>query len=133
MRKEELKYIEQKTGFKTAGGSDNGPAWIGWVKLTKSGRGFYFDGKLFRRIRMLFYSNYRASDGNDYWVSGVKKQGDNRYPWGNQKVKIQASAVSEFLKLRGEEKLDKSKFEVAEMEDAFEVEWADEREERENL
>jgi len=35
-----LKYIELKTGH-----NDNGPAWIVRVKLSRSGRTVYFDGK----------------------------------------------------------------------------------------
>jgi hypothetical protein len=71
---------------------------------------------------MRFNSNYVASDDNDYWVSGVKKEGDNRYPWGNQKIKLQKSAIEEFLALRNETAVDKSQFEIVDMSDNFVVE-----------
>jgi len=40
-----LKYIERKTDL-----GDNGPAWIAWVKVSKSGRTIYFNGKALKRI-----------------------------------------------------------------------------------
>jgi len=41
--KTEIRYIELKTG------NDNGPAWIGKVKLSKTGRTIYFNDKAFRK------------------------------------------------------------------------------------
>jgi len=39
-----LKYIEKKTGH-----SNDGPAWIAKVTVSKSGRTVYFNGLAFRR------------------------------------------------------------------------------------
>ena len=39
-----LKYIELKTGY-----NDNGPAWIGRVKVSKSGCTLYFNGRALKR------------------------------------------------------------------------------------
>jgi hypothetical protein len=41
--KSELKYIELKPGY-----SDNGPAWIGKVEFSKSGKTVYFNGHAFK-------------------------------------------------------------------------------------
>lgn len=49
----ELKYIELKSGF-----SDNGPAWIGLVSFSKSGKTIYFNGKAFQSL------NGRGIGGN---------------------------------------------------------------------
>lgn len=38
--KSKIMYIELKTGY-----SDNGPAWIGMVEFSKSGKTVYFDNK----------------------------------------------------------------------------------------
>ena len=40
----ELKYIELKTGW-----NDNGPAWIGFVKESRSGKMVYFNDHAFQR------------------------------------------------------------------------------------
>jgi hypothetical protein len=39
-----LRYIELKTGY-----NDNGPAWIGRIRLSKSSQTVYFNGKAFKR------------------------------------------------------------------------------------
>jgi len=42
----EIRYIELKTGY-----SDNGPAWIGEVKLSKSKNTIYFNDKALRKFQ----------------------------------------------------------------------------------
>lgn len=39
----DLMYIELKTGY-----SDDGPAWIGYVKASKSGKTLYFNDHAFQ-------------------------------------------------------------------------------------
>ena len=39
----EIKYIELKTGY-----ADNGPAWIGKVEFSKSGKTMYFNNHAFK-------------------------------------------------------------------------------------
>lgn len=41
----DLMYIELKTGY-----SDDGPAWIGYVKTSKSKKTIYFNNMLFKNI-----------------------------------------------------------------------------------
>jgi hypothetical protein len=43
--KSRVTYVELKTGF-----SDDGPAWIGWVSFSKTGRTVYAHGRRLRRI-----------------------------------------------------------------------------------
>lgn len=103
-----LRYIELKTGY-----SDNGPAWIGRVKLSKSARTVYFNGKALKRSRQQGAgSHFDLQTGNDYWVSEVKKNGQDRHRCGSGKVDIEASAVTEYLELIGAAELDKSRFRV---------------------
>ena len=45
MERKEIMYIELKTGF-----DDNGPAWIGKVEYSKSGKTIYFDDKAFQSL-----------------------------------------------------------------------------------
>ena len=69
----ELRYIELKTGW-----SDNGPAWIGFVKESRSGKMVYFNDHAFQR-HSGEYSNYiDVETQEEYWISGVKKNGEDR-------------------------------------------------------
>ena len=59
------------------------------MTFSRSGKTIYFKGKTFHRIkRGGVYGNYRcAEDGNEYWISGVKKPGTNRHVLGGGPVK----------------------------------------------
>jgi hypothetical protein len=107
-----LKYIELKSGH-----SDNGPAWIGYVTLSKTGRTLYFNGrglmKLKGQRRGESGGNYIDMEtGESFWVSGVKKNGQDRHWAGSGKVQIEAEAVPEYLKEIGAHTLDLSRCEL---------------------
>ena len=103
-----LRYIELKTGY-----NDNGPAWIGRVELSRSGRTVYFNGKAFKRADTR--GTYVDLDTRElYWISGVKKRGTNRHPSGSGRIIIEAGAVPEYLELVGENELDRTRFVVSE-------------------
>jgi hypothetical protein len=109
-----LRYIELKSGY-----SDNGPAWIGYVTSSKTGRTLYFNGrglmKLKGQRRGASGGNYIDMEtGESYWVSGVKKNGEDRHWAGSGKVLIEAIAVAEYLKIIGPKALDKSHCEITE-------------------
>jgi hypothetical protein len=89
-----IKYIELKTGH-----SDNGPAWIARVAISRSGQTIYFSDKALRRSGgQLISGNYfDISNGNEYWVSGVKKRGGDRHGAGSGSIGIEASAVAEYF------------------------------------
>ena len=105
-----LKYIELKSGF-----NDDGPAWIGRVAVSKSGRTIYFNGKAFKRATGGgFGGNYIDLETRDtYWISGVKKSGLDRHWAGSGKITIEAAAVEQYLTEVGASRLDSSKFEVS--------------------
>ena len=107
-----LRYIELKSGH-----SDNGPAWIGYVTSSKTGRTLYFDGRGLRKLK----GQRRGDSGGNYvdmetgesfWISGVKKNGEDRHWAGSGKVLVEAEAVSDYLQTIGAKTLDKSKSEV---------------------
>jgi hypothetical protein len=107
-----LRYIELKSGY-----ADNGPAWIGYVTTSKTGRTLYFNGrgliKLKGQRRAEMGGNYvDMESGESFWVSGVKKDGEDRHWAGSGKVLIEADAVSEYVKTIGADVLDKSRCEV---------------------
>jgi hypothetical protein len=104
-----LKYIELKSGY-----ADNGPAWIARVKMSRSGRTVYFNGKALKRATGGGVSgNYHdIESGEEYWVSGVKKSGLDRHWVGSGLVAIEASIVGEYLQLVGSTELDRARFKV---------------------
>jgi len=107
-----LRYIELKSGH-----SDNGPAWIGYVSTSKTGRTVYFNGrglmKLKGQRRGESGGNYIDMEtGESFWVSGVKKNGEDRHWAGSGKVLVEAAAVSEYLQTIEAKTLDKARCEV---------------------
>jgi hypothetical protein len=106
--KNEVKYIELKTGY-----SDNGPAWIGYVQFSKSRQTIYFND-------MAIKSNGHGGgtnieNGDIYWVTGVKKKSSNRHTFGKGKIQIERNAIEEYLELTEQSQLDLSMFEIVEI------------------
>jgi hypothetical protein len=104
-----LKYIELKTGY-----SDNGPAWIARVEISRSGKTVYFNSKALKRAKGggISGNHYDLETGEEYWVSGIKKDGLDRHWAGSGKVAIEVSAIDEYLETVGSAKLDTSRFEI---------------------
>jgi hypothetical protein len=100
-----LRFIELKTGY-----GDNGPAWIGHVQLSRSGRTVYFNGKAFKRGSTGQGNHIDIETGEEYWISGIKKNGEDRHWAGSGKITIEASAVNDYLKITGATSLDRSRF-----------------------
>lgn len=100
-----LKFIELKSGH-----NDNGPAWIARVKLSKSGRTLYFDGRALKHGGRGSSGNFfdRAT-GERFWVSNVKRNGTDRHWAGSGKVLIEAAAVEDYLAAIGARELDTSR------------------------
>ncbi len=110
MPKPRLMYIELKTGQ-----NDRGPAWIARVTFSKSGRSLYFNGMALKRTARpgVAGNHYDLETGDEYWVSGVKKDGQDRHWAGSGKVNIDAAAVEDYLALMGLTKLDQSRFVIS--------------------
>ncbi len=67
--------MEMKPGY-----SDDGPAGIGRVPFSKTGRTIYYLCKSFQRIKGGgVCGNYSdVQTGDEYWISGVKKNQQDR-------------------------------------------------------
>jgi hypothetical protein len=103
--KDQLFYIELKSGFK-----DDGPAWIGKIELSKSGQTVYFNGHAFKGKGQGICNELER--GDIYWISRVKKNGQDRLLAGNGKIMIDKEIVNEYMEYAGLIELDKNKFEV---------------------
>ena len=113
----DLMYIELKTGY-----SDDGPAWIGYVKTSKTKKTIYFNDHAFQKFIGVGANYYDIENGDEYWISGLKKRESNRHWAGHGTIMIDRRAVPAFLSLIGEEVLPAHLFEVVEIEDKFPVE-----------
>lgn len=76
-----LKYLELKSGY-----SDNGPAWVAKVGVSKSGRTLYFNGKAPKRGQAIAGNHFDLETGEVYWVSNVKRDGLDRHWAGSGRV-----------------------------------------------
>lgn len=115
--KRELKYIELKTGY-----SDDGPARIGYVKTSASGRTVYFNDRAFQPLRGGRGSYFDVESGEEYWISGIKKRGSNRHPSGRGKIVVDRRAVGELQAVKGWSEPPSDLYEVADIVDKFPAE-----------
>lgn len=113
----DIKYIELKTGY-----GDDGPAWIGKVKISRSGNTVYFNDHAFQKHKGISGNFIDVESGDEYWISGVKKNGEDRHWAGNGKIVIDSKIVPEYLNIVGDKELNKNKFIVQDIEDVFPVE-----------
>lgn len=91
--KSRIMYIEQKSGNLI------GPARIGRVYFSKTGKSVYYKNKRFRKIRG-FKSNYEdVETGEDYWISGPRKDKNDRLYGGQEGVNIDLDVKEEYLEL----------------------------------
>jgi hypothetical protein len=90
--------VELKTCF-----NDDGPASISWVTFSKTGRTIYYRHRTLQRIiRGGIGSNHRDTEtGEEYWISGVKKHGQDRHWAGKGEVIVDEDAREEYERITG--------------------------------
>ena len=106
--KSEIKYIELKSGY-----SDDGPAWIGKVDFSKSGQTIYFNDHAFKGNG--HGSCFDIETKETYWITGIKKDGENRHWAGRGKIMIDKLVVEDYLKLKSWTNLDLNKYELVDI------------------
>jgi hypothetical protein len=82
----------------------SGPARIGRVSFSKTGKTLYYGGKTFQSLKGAgFKSNYVDVDsGDEYWISGCKKDGTDRLYGERVPVEIDDDARKEYwTEIRG--------------------------------
>jgi len=125
---EEILYIELKSGY-----SDDGPAWIGRVKYSKTGQTVYFNNKGFQKHAGISGNFIDIETGEEYWISGVKKNGEDRHWAGSGKVMIDRKAVEAYLTITGQKSINEKRFEIIDIPDMFPVERINQVENRGNM
>lgn len=92
-------YIEDKSG-----GLD-GPARIGRVTFSKSGRSISYRGRTFQSLSgREFKANYfDVETGEHFWISGPKRDGNDRLYGGSKPVEIDEDVSKEYWRnIRGQ-------------------------------
>jgi hypothetical protein len=104
-----LRYIELKSGH-----GDSGPAWVGLVVMSRSGSTIYFDDRALKRLKGggISANFFDLESGEEFWVSGVKKNGGDRHWAGSGKVLVERVALEEYLAVRGVDMLDPKLYEI---------------------
>jgi len=90
---ERIMYVELKSG------GDSGPAWIGRVRTSKTGRTVYYRGRTLRRKQGIAGNHIDIESGDEFWISGVKKDGTDRHWAGSGPVDIDADVLDEYLEM----------------------------------
>lgn len=90
-----IMYIEDKSN------GTQGEARIGRVYFSKSGKTLYYRGQSFKSLKGAgFKSNYYEVDsGNEFWISGPKKDQNDRLYGGNKGVVIDPDVYDEYMQL----------------------------------
>jgi hypothetical protein len=87
-----IMYIERKSGGLV------GPARIGRVSFSKTGRTLYYRGQTFQSLKGAgFKSNfYCVETGEDYWISGPKRRGGDALYGGSTPIEIDDDVREEY-------------------------------------
>lgn len=96
--KNRLIYVEKKSG-----GNDCGLAWIGIAGASKTGATIYSNGKAFKSLKGsgIAGNYFEIETGAEYWISGIKKNNQDRHWAGGGDILIDQSAIRPYLKETG--------------------------------
>lgn len=96
--KNKLIYVELKSG-----GADCGLAWIGIAGASKTGATIYSNGKAFKSLKGsgIGANYFDIETGAEYWISGIKKNNQDRHWAGGGDILIDKLAVQYYLKETG--------------------------------
>lgn len=90
-------YVENKDGD-----IDGVRGRIGWVTFSKTGLSVYYRGRTLKRAKGggVRGNYYDESTREEYWISGVKKDGSNTHRAESTKMEVDADAQDEYHRLR---------------------------------
>lgn len=95
LEKSRVMYIEDKSS------GLEGNARIGRVYFSKTGKTIYYSGRRFQSLKgMGFKANYVDIDnGDEFWISGPKKDRNDRLYGGQLDVEIDEDVKEEYFKI----------------------------------
>lgn len=89
-------YIERKTGF-----DGDGPARIGRVRFSKTGHTIYYRDLVLRVAKGAWaYSHVEETSGDQYWVTGVKRDPADSDWTGSGPIEIDEDVADEYATIR---------------------------------
>jgi hypothetical protein len=88
---ERIMYVELKSG------NDRGLAWIGRVRFSKTGRTVYYRGRTLRRSQGIAGNHVDVVSGEEFWISGIKADGNDRHWAGGGPVDIDPDVRDEYV------------------------------------
>ena len=95
-KKTRIMYIEDKSeGL-------NGPARIGRVTFSKTGRSISYGGRTFQSLggQALKANYFDVETGEHFWISGPRKDGQDRlYPGSSKPVEIDEEVRDEYWRV----------------------------------
>ncbi|MBF4519410.1 hypothetical protein IRZ71_23960 [Flavobacterium sp. ANB] len=106
----EIVYVETKTGV-----NHDEKAWIGKCFFSKTGQTIYFNGNIYKKGKGISSNYFDLETGISCWISGVKKNGNDRHKFGKGIIDIDVSIIEEYLNIIGEKELQKNKFKITEL------------------
>ena len=82
--------------------------------MSRSGSTIYFDNRALKRLKGGgISSNYvDLESGERFWISGAKRNGEDRHWAGSGRVLVERAALEEYLALRGLEELDRRRYQI---------------------
>jgi hypothetical protein len=83
-------YIESKAG------TLNGPARIGRVAFSKTGRSLYYKDHVYRKGHGTKFNFFEVDTGDQYWISGPRRDGEDRLYASNIPVEIDDDVREEY-------------------------------------
>jgi len=88
-----IMYVECK-----ADRGDRGPARIGRVTFSRTGRTVYYNGQAFQSCKGsgIGANYFDIATGEEYWISGPKKNGQDRHWAGGGPVHIDEDVADEY-------------------------------------
>ena len=95
LERSRIMYVEDKSG------GLEGDARIGRVYFSKTGKTLYYRGKRFQSLKGMGYkANYCDADNGDwFWISGPKKDKNDRLYGGQMFVEIDKDVKEEYLQM----------------------------------
>jgi hypothetical protein len=95
--KRRVLYVENKDGD-----IDGTQARIGWVMFSQSGLTVYYRGRSLKRAKGGGISGnfFDVANGEEYWISGIKKNGSNIHRAERVSVIVDEDARGEYERLR---------------------------------
>lgn len=90
--KTRIMYIEDKSGEDSL----SGVARIGRVSFSKTGKSIYYQGKTFEKFKGFKANYFDIETGDEYWISGCKKNGSDRLYGERLPILIDEDAKEEY-------------------------------------